>query len=51
MIVSLKEMWLFSVEKHHRILMESVCISSTPYYAVLAVEVSANLKPCFVIIE
>lgn len=42
---------IFSVERHHRILMESVGISSTPCYAVLTAEVSANLKPCFVITE
>lgn len=42
---------IFSVERHHRILLENVGISSTPCYAVLAAEVSANLKPCFVITE
>jgi len=42
---------IFSVERCNSILMEGVVISSTPCYAVLAIEVSANLKPCFVIIE
>jgi len=51
MILSVKEMCLFSVERHHRILLEGVGISSTPCSAVLVIEVSVDLKPCFVIIE